>query len=167
MAEWMADMKVVEISAWLAGLISSDGHVRTSGRSINISIATTEENWANQIVKILQTHTDLKIIRHGPYTHGLMTITITPTWRAYEILKPAKELMMERKWRPLEEYFEPFLTQNRPRLQAYKEVTELIRQGEVPHQACKIIASKFTIPEHTIQFWVYNKQKPRMYREKV
>ncbi len=158
-------MRLCEVTGWMAGLLSADGHV-TKKRPPTVQIASSSEpEWLKLIARTIDETTDLDVKIFGPYTHNNGFVSATPTWRLYEILVPVRELIIPRKWKLLEDYFVPYLDKHRLRLEAYHEVRSRIRKGEVRSRACTVVAQEYGVPENTVQFWVYNNQKPRLWRK--
>lgn len=156
--------KSLEMAAWLAGTISSDGHVsiETHSPAVIISVGPKERPWADQIKSIVEENSDLHVSIFGPYNNHCYHLTIAPVRRCYELLKPVQHLMMPRKWKRLEIYFESFAP--RPgRQEAYDYVARRISRGVPIATAAKEAGVKFNVPWDSITNWFYNGVRPKLY----
>ena len=158
-------MRISEDLAFLGGCISSDGHITIQKPPRIEWTATVEKDWAQFVHKVAE-RAGIPSVIHGPYSGNLYHVMARSTIQAYGILKPASEYIMPRKWQLLHNYYEfGRLEQAELHVVAYGEVMRLIAKGMVRAQACAKVKEQYGIKGNTVQFWVYNGQKPRLLQE--
>jgi hypothetical protein len=156
------------IEAWIAGLISADGHI-SNRRPPIVEVISTHEGetgWAEYVASVLRSETDLQVNVLGPYKPaGLMKVTAAPCWRVYQLLLPVSHLVLERKWIRLAEYCEPYLVKHERHLTAFRDLEVLLREGsKSKYAAAYEISCRYDLPMGTVQEWAYGNQRPRLLR---
>jgi hypothetical protein len=125
--------------------------------------STVEPDWANYVQEVSH-RAGIAVRQTLPHyqAHGLIHVQARSTLQAYLTLEPASQYIMPRKWLPVAEYFAPRMEEMLMHLNAYNKVTELVQGGMVRAQACALVKEEYGVKGNTVQFWVYNDQKPRL-----